>query len=154
MAEDGQEALDIMRRIGQYGGPALDLVILDLNLPKVGGFDVLKAMKADDELRSIMVVVMTGSLRAEDEVRARSMGATDYCIKPATLEEMGMTIKCLRGHLEAVSHGKGKSRGSGPSTSGGTALSPLDLYDRRAPPPSIEMFIMDALKDGPLSLWK
>ena len=74
-------------------------MILDLNLPRMDGFDVLRMMKADDGLRSIPVVVMTGSLKKEDENKARSLGAADYCIKPATVEEMETTLMCLRGHL-------------------------------------------------------
>ncbi len=76
-----------------------DLIILDLNLPRMDGFEVLDLMKKDDELRSIPVVVITGSLRSEDETRARSLGAIEYCIKPSTVEEMDRLISCFRDRL-------------------------------------------------------
>ena len=54
-----------------------NLFILDLNLPKVAGFGVLKYIKARPKLSSIAIVVLTGSLRKEDENRSRELGATD-----------------------------------------------------------------------------
>ena len=99
LAKDGQEALDIMSD-GQDDVP--DMVILDLNLPRVDGFDVLRYMRAKDTLSSIPVMVMTGSLRLEDEKRSRELGATDYCIKPATAGEMDRTTLCLKKNLELV----------------------------------------------------
>lgn len=109
LVKDGQEALDILGKgDGHTDRPAPDLIILDLNLPKVNGFEVLAYTKATQKLRSIPIVVMTGSLKREDEVKARSMGASDYCMKPASVGEMDRSAKCLRGHLETLSRGKGK----------------------------------------------
>ncbi len=61
----------------------------------MNGFDVLKLMKNADKLCEMPVIVLTGSLRKEDEVKARGLGATDYCIKPATVEEMERMVICL-----------------------------------------------------------
>ena len=91
-----------------------DLVILDLNLPRMNGFDVLACMKAESSLGSIPVIVMTGSLRKEDEVRARSLGAADYCIKPATFIEIERARGCLKAQLEIINCNKREKRG--PST--------------------------------------
>lgn len=108
VVKDGQEALDVL---SDGRGILPDLVILDLNLPKVDGFDVLKYMKARQKLNPIPVVVMTGSSRIEDEKRSRQLGAADYCIKPATLDEMDGTVLSLRRNLELLPP-KGKSVGS------------------------------------------
>jgi DNA-binding response OmpR family regulator len=104
VVKDGQEALDILSD-GQDNVP--DLVILDLNLPRVDGFGVLKYMKARQKLSSIPVVVMTGSLRTEDEKMSRELGAADYCLKPATVDEMDTTINCLKRNL-AIQPTKGR----------------------------------------------
>ena len=112
VVEDGLEAMGLLKNEGNI---MPDLMILDLNLPKMHGFDVLEMMKADEGLRSIPVVIMTGSLREEDEVKARSMGITDYRIKPATVEEMERTGMSLRDDLAILYHGTPRNRVSGPS---------------------------------------
>lgn len=111
VAKDGQAALEILKGT-KNGKPGL--VILDLNLPKVNGFEVLAFMKSSQNLKSIPVVVMTGSLRAEDEQRSRELGAVDYCIKPSTADEMERSEMCLRAHLEPLSKEKARN-GTGPS---------------------------------------
>ena len=63
------------------------MVILDLNLPKLSGFEVLSQMKNRNELSKVPVVVVTGSLNKDDEIRARNMGVTNYLLKPAGGEE-------------------------------------------------------------------
>lgn len=103
IAKDGRVALDMFKKEnGRYDGPLPDFVILDLNLPKVNGFDVLSYMKSTTELMSIPVVIMTGSLNKTDEERARCMGVTDYCCKPATIDEMESTAICLKRHLDPL----------------------------------------------------
>ncbi len=107
VAKDGKKALDILNQEdGHSNDPTPDFVILDLNLPKVHGFDVLANMKSSPKLRSIPVVVMTGSLNKEDEVRARSLGVTDYCIKPSDLEDMAATGRWLKKKLASLTGGK------------------------------------------------
>lgn len=87
-ARDGAQAIDILLKDdGRSQQPIPDLVILDLNLPRVHGFEVLSRMKASDYLRKTPVVVVTGSLNKDDEVRARSMGVIDYLLKPSGGEE-------------------------------------------------------------------
>ncbi|MBI0582872.1 MAG: response regulator [Methanomassiliicoccus sp.] len=100
VAGDGSQALSILA--GGYGGcqaSAPDLVILDLNLPKVHGYDVLSFLKSGP-LRSVPVVVLTGSLNREDEVRARSMDIIGYIIKPSTAEEYDAILAQLRSTIE------------------------------------------------------
>ncbi len=105
MAKDGRDALNLLTATSSNGPP--DLVILDLNLPRVNGYEVLGLIKSSPALKEVPVVVMTGSLNPEDEVRSRDLGAIDFCIKPATHDELNRTQSCLRGHLESLCHTKG-----------------------------------------------
>ncbi len=82
-ARDGAEALDIlMRRGAHHAAPRPDLVLLDLNLPRVSGLDVLEAVKADEHLREIPVVVLTTSSDDTDRARAYRHHANSYLVKP------------------------------------------------------------------------
>jgi DNA-binding response OmpR family regulator len=150
LAKDGQEALDIMSD-GQDDVP--DMVILDLNLPRVDGFDVLRYMRAKDTLRSIPVMVMTGSLRLEDEERSRELGATDYCIKPATAGEMDRTTLCLKKNLELVPT-KGKSYHSNTSASLRLAPQPLLFRDTLILHHTMERTMINFQNTDPRDSWK
>lgn len=80
---DGVEAMDLLRRRGEYASaPRPDLVLLDLNLPRRGGREVLAEVKADPELSSIPVVVLTTSSAEEDVVRSYANHANAYVTKP------------------------------------------------------------------------
>jgi CheY-like chemotaxis protein len=80
---DGVAAMEYLRREGQYAdAPVPDLVLLDLNLPKMDGREVLAAMKSDEKLRSIPVVVLTTSEAEEDVLRSYSLHANAYVTKP------------------------------------------------------------------------
>ena len=98
--EDGKRAVSVMMEAREQNP---DLVILDLNLPRMNGVDVLACMKAESSLSSIPVIMMTSYLKGEDEIRARSLGASDYCIKPTSIDEMETTKIRLRAHLGTVS---------------------------------------------------
>lgn len=153
VARDGQLALDILND----GNNALPgLVILDLNLPRVNGFDVLRFMKDSPKLKPIPVVIMTGSLRSEDEQRSRKLGAVDYCIKPATAEEIERSEMCLRAHLESLSRVKGAKGGSLHSFSNQLYLYDLNLNKecKGVLMPHRERFVMDAFNHQPWDLWK
>ena len=111
IARNGQMALDIFNKGSvQSNLPTPDLVILDLNLPKVNGFEVLAHIKANPKYRSIPVMVMTGSSNRDDEEKARGMGVIDYCIKPATADEMETTMVCLKNSLNPY-HNKKRNGG-------------------------------------------
>lgn len=84
---DGEEALAYLRREGPYQRTTRPgLVFLDINMPKKNGFEVLKALKADPDLRSLPVVILTTSDREEDIVRSYADGACSYIRKPVRLE--------------------------------------------------------------------
>jgi CheY-like chemotaxis protein len=83
VARDGEEALDFLNRRGEYAdAPRPDLVLLDLNLPKFDGRQVLAEIKADEDLRTIPVVVLTTSGAEEDILRSYQLHANAYVTKP------------------------------------------------------------------------
>jgi CheY-like chemotaxis protein len=86
VVRDGAEALDFLYRRGAHANaPRPDLVLLDLNLPKVPGHQVLARIKTDDILRSIPVVVMTTSRRDEDVVRSYELHCNAFVSKPVDM---------------------------------------------------------------------
>jgi CheY-like chemotaxis protein len=83
VVEDGAAALAFLRRQGQYArSPRPDLILLDLNLPKKSGQEVLAELKADEELKSIPVVILTTSKAEEDVVKSYGLHANCYITKP------------------------------------------------------------------------
>jgi CheY-like chemotaxis protein len=87
VVSDGAEALEFLRKEGVHAGaPTPDLVLLDLNLPRVDGREVLAAVKADDELRHIPVVVLTTSEAEEDVLRSYALHANAYVTKPVDFD--------------------------------------------------------------------
>jgi CheY-like chemotaxis protein len=87
VVQDGADAMAFLRREGDYAGaPRPDLVLLDLNLPRMDGREVLQAIKGDAELASIPVVVLTTSEAEEDVLRSYSLHANAYVTKPVDFE--------------------------------------------------------------------
>ncbi|WP_250444975.1 response regulator [Actinotalea sp. C106] len=83
VVSDGASAMQYLRKEGEYAdAPTPDMVLLDLNLPRMDGREVLAAMKSDDELRRIPVVVLTTSEAEEDVLRSYSLHANAYVTKP------------------------------------------------------------------------
>ncbi|MFF9690058.1 response regulator [Streptomyces sp. NPDC014623] len=88
VVRDGQEALDFLYRQGQYAdAPRPDLVLLDLNLPRYDGRQVLERIKTDPEMALIPVVVLTTSSAEEDILRSYKLHANAYVTKPVDLEQ-------------------------------------------------------------------
>jgi CheY-like chemotaxis protein len=87
VVNDGAEALAFLRKEGEHAGaPTPDLVLLDLNLPRMDGREVLAAVKADDELRQIPIVVLTTSEAEEDVLRSYALHANAYVTKPVDFD--------------------------------------------------------------------
>ena len=87
IVSDGVEALDFLyRRNGHEGAPRPDLVLLDLNLPRMDGREVLEAIKSDPELASIPVLVLTTSEAEEDILRSYDLHANAYVTKPVDFD--------------------------------------------------------------------
>jgi CheY-like chemotaxis protein len=87
VVSDGVDALAFMRREERFAdAPRPDLVLLDLNLPRMDGREVLEEVKADEELRGIPVVVLTTSAAEEDVLRSYALHANAYVTKPVDFE--------------------------------------------------------------------
>ena len=85
---DGDEALDYVYRRGGYASSVRpDLVFLDLNLPKTDGYEVLRIMKSDDNLRSIPIIVFTGSDAARDVASSYKLLANCFITKPTDVNQ-------------------------------------------------------------------
>jgi chemotaxis family two-component system response regulator Rcp1 len=96
VARDGEEALEFMRRQGAHAGaPRPRLVLLDLNLPKRSGFEVLAELKADRDLRRIPVVVLSSSDSEDDVARAYDLHAACYVCKPADYHQFAAVVEQL-----------------------------------------------------------
>jgi CheY-like chemotaxis protein len=105
--DDGEQALAYLRREGRFAEarsasrPAV--VLLDLNMPRIDGRQVLQAMKADPALRAIPVVVLTTSSAAWDVAHSYEMGASSYITKPVTYEGLVKVAEMLKRYwLETV----------------------------------------------------
>ena len=96
---DGAEALDYLFATGSYAGRAMNqtprVVFLDLKLPKVGGLDVLRRVKADERTRRIPVVVLTSSAEERDIVMSYELGGNSYVVKPVDFERFSEAIQEL-----------------------------------------------------------
>ena len=98
LVRDGAEALDYLYRRGQYAGREagnLAVVLLDLKLPKVDGLEVLRAIKGDDMLRYIPVVVLTSSREERDVIESYRLGVNAYVVKPVNFSEFINAVKEL-----------------------------------------------------------
>jgi CheY-like chemotaxis protein len=96
IARDGMEATEFLRRRGRFdSAPAPDLVLLDLNLPKKTGRDVLRDVKQDPTLRHIPVIVFTGSGASDDILSSYDLHANGYVTKPEHAGEISTTMRTL-----------------------------------------------------------
>jgi chemotaxis family two-component system response regulator Rcp1 len=96
VVKDGVEALAFLRREGQYSGcPRPDLILLDLNLPRKDGREVLAEIKADPRFRRIPVVVLTTSKAEEDILRAYDLSANCYITKPVDFEQFIHVVRSI-----------------------------------------------------------
>jgi len=87
VVNDGVEAMAFLHNEGEYAGkPRPDLVLLDLNMPRMSGREVLEAVKGDEELKRIPVVVLTSSEAEEDIVSSYEMHANAYLTKPVDFD--------------------------------------------------------------------
>ena len=96
VAEDGDKALAFLRRGGSYAGaPRPDLILLDLNLPKRDGRELLAEIKTDASLRRIPVVILTTSRAEEDILKTYDLHANCYITKPVDLEQFISVVKAV-----------------------------------------------------------
>ncbi len=96
VAEDGVQAMDYLKKVcSDSRMPRPDLIILDLNLPKKDGREVLAEIKTSEELKRIPVIVLTSSTSAEDVNNAYGEHANCYVAKPVDLDEFARIIKII-----------------------------------------------------------
>jgi len=97
LARDGQEAVDFLQHKGAFQDPATSpkpgLVLLDINLPKINGIEVLRIIKQDPELKMIPVVMLTVSKRDEDVIKSYNDGCNSFIQKPVNFENFVEVIK-------------------------------------------------------------
>ena len=96
VVKDGVEALKYLRALDKYEGRSLpDIILLDLNLPKKDGREVLGEVKMDDTLKQIPVIVLTTSKAEEDILRTYDMGVNSFVTKPVTFEGLVDMVRVL-----------------------------------------------------------
>lgn len=96
VVEDGVEAMSFLRREGRYADvPRPDLILLDLNLPRRDGREVLAEIKQDVDLKRIPVVVLTSSAAEQDVVQAYNLYANCYITKPVDLDQFLEVVKSI-----------------------------------------------------------
>jgi len=99
VVNDGEEALDYLYRRGAFqdadASPRPDLILLDLNMPKLDGRAVLQQIKQDPDLRRIPVVVLTTSSQEEDILRSYDLGVNSYVAKPVRMEGFVKAVRDL-----------------------------------------------------------
>jgi two-component system response regulator len=99
VVRDGEEALDYLFGRGPYAGRDVSdlpaVVLLDLNLPKIGGLEVLRSIRADERTRRVPVVVLTSSAEDEDIIKSSDLGANAYVRKPVDFGQFAEAVKTL-----------------------------------------------------------
>ncbi len=96
VVEDGVQAMQFLRRQGPYAqAPRPDLIMLDLNLPRKDGREVLADIKADDDLKTIPIVVLTTSRAEQDILRAYQLNANCYINKPVDFNQFLDVVRSI-----------------------------------------------------------
>jgi two-component system response regulator len=99
VARDGVEALDYLFATGAHAGRDANslpqVMLLDLNLPRLGGLDVIKRVRADERTKLLPIVVLTSSKQDEDIVRSYTLGANSFVRKPVEFDEFAQAVKTL-----------------------------------------------------------
>ncbi len=98
IVENGEQLLDYLYRRNHYAGvsaPRPGVILLDLNMPRMDGREVLAALKSDPTLRRIPVVVMTTSKAEEDIVRTYDLGVSSFIVKPVTFEGLVNVMQAI-----------------------------------------------------------
>jgi CheY-like chemotaxis protein len=100
LVRDGEEAMEFLRQEGKYRRvPQPDLILLDLNLPKKGGREVLMEIRADQRLAHVPVVVLSSSRTHQEILQAENLHVESYLTKPVDLEQFDRVVKSLRKYM-------------------------------------------------------
>lgn len=115
LAQDGEEALNVLLQrslpSGRDEGPLPSLVLLDLDMPRMTGVDVIKSMRSTRRLRRVPVIVLSTSTALPDIDRCYCAGANSYLVKPHTISELADLLKATLDYWFGVARQPSKSRG-------------------------------------------
>jgi CheY-like chemotaxis protein len=103
VTEDGLRAIEAIEDLNKQGKPMPLLILLDLNLPKVNGYEVLKHLKSHKDFSAIPIIVFTGSNNPDDQAKCFSLNADDYWTKPQDLQEALSIANNLKSFLKEPS---------------------------------------------------
>ncbi len=96
VAQDGVEAMDYLRKKGDFASRGTpDMILLDLNMPRMNGFEVLAELKKDPELKTIPVVILSISQNPDDIKRVNELNANSYIVKPMNIEDYIKVVRKL-----------------------------------------------------------
>jgi CheY-like chemotaxis protein len=105
LAKNGVEALELLRRKDTDGQvPRPGIILLDINMPKMGGIEFLKNLRADEDLKSICVFVMTTSAEQQDKIAAYELNVAGYILKPLSFESFVDATSVLRNYWALCEH--------------------------------------------------
>jgi CheY-like chemotaxis protein len=97
IVNDGEEALEFLYKQGEYSdAPSPGLMLLDLKMPKIDGFEVLKTVKQDVKLKKLPIIVLTTSNRDQDIQRAYDLGCNSYIMKPVSYEKFIEAVNTIQ----------------------------------------------------------
>lgn len=96
VANDGEEALELLKELIERGESLPDLILLDINMPRLNGFDTLKRLRQEEALKGIPVVMLTTSDAPQDVKRVYELGANCYISKPVTFDQFQKVITLLK----------------------------------------------------------
>jgi len=106
VVQDGRAALDFLQHRGKYSGnngaPRPEFILMEIDLPKLNGIELLKQLKSDKKLRSIPVTIFTHSDRDEDVVTSYQLGANSYLRKPLGFDNFVSTVRSLYRYWTAL----------------------------------------------------
>jgi CheY-like chemotaxis protein len=101
---DGDEAIAYLKGNGSFNDrgkfPLPTLMLLDLNMPKKNGFDVLEWVRAQNQLKHLHIIVMTASTRPDDVRKAYQLGANSFLVKPVAIEDLVKIVGCMHDWLQ------------------------------------------------------
>jgi len=102
---DGEECLDFLHHRGKYAQselPKPSLLLLDINMPRMNGLEVLEHIRSDKDLRRLPVVVLTTSKAEEDKMRSYDLGVNAYIVKPVDFDKFVEAVKAINLFWELV----------------------------------------------------
>ena len=102
VVENGEEALDFLNQRGDYADPAQaptpDLILLDINMPRMNGIELLNIIKRDERFKTIPVVILTSSKREWDKIESYKLGVNSYIIKPVDFDKFADSILMINNY--------------------------------------------------------